>query len=71
MNYARFKTLEEVRSLSKEQLDFLFNDQSNSIGALLLHFAAVEYAYQIETFEKRDFNEEEMNSIGTSTKIRK
>ncbi|MEF2965809.1 DinB family protein [Paenibacillus sp. M1] len=60
MNYARFTTLEAVSDLSVEQLDFLLVAQSNSIGALLLHFAAVEYAYQIATFEQRDLNDEEM-----------
>lgn len=52
MNYARYTTLEEVKGLSKEQLDYLLDAESNSIGALLLHFAAVEYAYQVSTFEK-------------------
>lgn len=60
MNYARYTTISAVKNLSVEQLDFLLDAQSNSIGALLLHFAAVEYAYQVETFEKRDLNEEEM-----------
>ncbi|MFC5404448.1 DinB family protein [Cohnella soli] len=60
MNYARYTTLAAVKDLTVDQLDFLMDAQSNSIGALLAHFAAVEYAYQIETFEKRDLNEEEM-----------
>lgn len=60
MNYARYTTISAVKNLSVEQLDFLLDAQSNSIGALLLHFAAVEYAYQVETFEKRELNEVEM-----------
>ncbi|MBM7565516.1 DinB family protein [Paenibacillus sacheonensis] len=64
MNYARFTTLEAVKDLNPEQLDFLLDPQSNSIGALLLHIAAVEYAYQVSTFEKRTLNEEELATWG-------
>lgn len=71
MNYARFTTLEEVKNLSQEQLDFLLDPQSNSIGALLKHFAAVEYAYQIATFEKRDLNDEEMKIWGPALMLGK
>lgn len=69
MNYARHTTLEEVRGLSQEQLDDLLNDQSNSIGALLMHFAAVEYAYQVSTFEKRDLNEDELETWGPALNL--
>lgn len=69
MNYARFTTLEEVKHLSMEQLDFLMDPQSNSIGALLLHFAAVEYAYQVTTFDKRDFTEEELRIWGPALNL--
>ncbi len=61
MNYARFTTLDAVKNLTQDQLDFLLDSQSNSIGALLLHFAAVEYAYQVLTFEKRKLNDEEIS----------
>ncbi|WP_420848604.1 DinB family protein [Paenibacillus oryzisoli] len=60
MNYVRHVTLESVKNLTVHELDFLLDEESNSIGALLMHFAAVEYAYQLETFEKRDLNEEDM-----------
>jgi uncharacterized damage-inducible protein DinB len=59
MNYVRFTTLNTVKGLTQNQLDFLLDAQSNSIGALLLHCAAVEYYYQVLTFEKRDLDEEE------------
>ncbi|WP_308637559.1 DinB family protein [Paenibacillus silvisoli] len=64
MNYARHTTLEAVKGLALEQLDELLDPQSNSIGALLLHFAAVEYAYQVVTFEKRELTEEELAEWG-------
>ncbi|MBW5446526.1 DUF664 domain-containing protein [Cohnella sp. CFH 77786] len=66
MNYARHTTLQAVQDLSVEQLDYLIDGESNSIGALLLHFAAVEYAYQVSTFEKRDLNDEEMSHWGAA-----
>ena len=54
MNYARYTTLRAVTGMTAEQLDFLLDEKSNSIGALLFHLAAVEYAYQVETFEGRE-----------------
>lgn len=33
MNYARFTTLDAVKNLTQDQLDFLLDSQSNSIGA--------------------------------------
>jgi len=71
MNYARFTTLEAVKSLTQEQLDYLLDSKSNSIGALLLHFAAVEYAYQVSTFENRDLNEEELVLWGAALDLGK
>lgn len=60
MNYARSTTLTAVADLTVEQLDFLHDEQSNSIGMLLRHLAAVESIYQILTFEKRSPLEEEI-----------
>lgn len=64
MNYARHTTLAAVKDLSVDHLDYLLDPQSNSIGALLLHYAAVEYAYQVFTFEGRDLTEEELSQWG-------
>jgi uncharacterized damage-inducible protein DinB len=64
MNYARHTTLESVKGLSSRELDIVFDANSNSIGSLLLHFAAVEYAYQVETFEERQLNNEELSKWG-------
>jgi hypothetical protein len=40
-----------VRGLTQEQLDWLFDKDANSIGALLLHLAATETYYQMNTFD--------------------
>lgn len=53
MNYARATTLHAVKDLTTQQLDFVPAGFGNSIGALLEHFAAVEVAYQIRTFQHR------------------
>jgi uncharacterized damage-inducible protein DinB len=59
MNYARTTTLHAVKDLSMEQLDFVPAGFGNSIGALLEHFAAVEFVYQIRTFENRWIKDED------------
>ncbi len=51
MNYARFTTLNSVKGLRLEHLDYLHDENSNTIGALLQHAAAVERIYQHHTFE--------------------
>jgi uncharacterized damage-inducible protein DinB len=60
LTYARDTTLSAVAGLTVAQLDHLHDDASNSIGALLAHFAAVERSYQCLTFEDRTPNAQEM-----------
>ena len=50
MNYVRWTTLAEVQDLNVEHLDYLHDAGSNSIGALLMHIAAVEASYQVSSF---------------------
>jgi uncharacterized damage-inducible protein DinB len=57
--YARSTTIAAVEGLTVAQLDHRHDAQSNSIGALLLHFAAVEAWYQANTFERRDWTPDE------------
>ena len=66
MNYTRYTTLSEVEGLNIEQLDYLHDPQSNSIGALLFHIAAVETWYQAETFFGRELDTEEMREWGVA-----
>lgn len=51
MTMMRHMILQPVKGLSVEQLDFLIDPNSNSIGAMLLHLAATETYYQLNTFE--------------------
>jgi len=57
--YARSTTIDAVEGLTVAQLDHRHDAQSNSIGALLMHIAAVEAWYQVNTFEGRDWTPDE------------
>jgi uncharacterized damage-inducible protein DinB len=59
MNYVRHTTLTAVEGLTVNELDYLNDPESNSIGSLLLHVAAAEVGYQVATFYKRELNDEE------------
>ncbi|QCJ45082.1 DinB family protein [Bacillus sp. S3] len=69
MNYVRVTTVEAVKDLTVEELDFLYDEDANSVGMLLAHMAAVEKAYQIETFENRDFTEEELERLAPGLEL--
>ena len=49
-----------------DELDYLHDPQSNSIGALLSHIAAAEVGYQAATFYACDLNEEERHEWGAA-----
>lgn len=51
MTMMRTWVVGEVQGLSVKELDFQIDDESNSIGAMLLHLAATERYYQLNTFE--------------------
>jgi len=50
MNWMRFVILRPVQNMTIEQLDYLHDANSNSIGSMLLHLAATERYYQLHTF---------------------
>jgi uncharacterized damage-inducible protein DinB len=59
LSYARSTTIAAVDGLTLAQLDHLHDAESNSIGALLDHIAAVERSYQVLTFEERSLSPQE------------
>jgi uncharacterized damage-inducible protein DinB len=59
MHYVRSTTLTAVAGLGVDELDYLHDPQSNSIGALLSHIAAAEVGYQAATFEARELTPDE------------
>jgi len=50
MDWMRDTVLRGVKNVSQKELDFLLDDDANSIGAMLMHLAATERYYQINTF---------------------
>lgn len=50
MDWMRATVLRSVEGMSQKELDFLLDKDSNSIGAMLMHLAATERFYQIDTF---------------------
>jgi len=51
LDFTRRQVLHNVTGLSQADLDFLLDAKANTIGALLLHLAATETYYQMNTFD--------------------
>lgn len=51
MTWMRWAVLQTVKGLTQPQLDFLLDAKANRMGALLLHLAAAEKFYQLNTFD--------------------
>jgi uncharacterized damage-inducible protein DinB len=64
LNSARSTTVKAVAGLGTGELDYLHDEQSNSIGALLLHIASAEVGYQAATFDGRELNAQERERWG-------
>ena len=56
MNFMRDIIIRPVRNMKTKDLDYLHDDDSNSIGAMLWHLAAVERYYQRKTFDGNQWN---------------
>jgi uncharacterized damage-inducible protein DinB len=69
LTYARSTTFAAVDGLTLAELDHLHDANSNSIGALLAHFIAVERSYQVLTFEDRVLSAQENESLSTALKL--
>lgn len=57
MTWMRMVLLMSVKGMSQKDLDFLLDDKANTIGALLMHLAATDRLYQINTFEGNSLKE--------------
>jgi uncharacterized damage-inducible protein DinB len=51
LHFTRMQVLDSVKGLTTEQLDHLHDPKANTIGALLLHLAAVDKIYQLGSFQ--------------------
>ena len=72
MTWMRQAILYPVKGMSVEQLDYLHDENSNSIGSMLFHLAATERFYQIHTFEGKkwgDFNEQDMKRFDVAMNL--
>lgn len=54
----------DVQDLSQEEIDFLFDENANSVAALLMHIISTEAYYQVETLEGRPWSEEDEARFG-------
>lgn len=57
MTWMRSVILYPVKGMSVEELDYLHDSDSNSIGSMLLHLAATERFYQVHTFEGKKWGD--------------
>ena len=57
LNWMRNIVLESVQGLTMAQLDYLHDAKANTIGALLLHLAAIERLYQINSFDNKKWGD--------------
>ena len=69
INYVRSTTLQAVAGWGVDELDYLHDPQSHSIGALLSHIASAEAGYQAATFEARALNAEERQQWGAAVDL--
>lgn len=67
MNWMRMVVLGSVDNMSLEELDYLHDAKSNTIGAMLLHLAATEIFYQGNTFKgQKNFTDSEKIKWGAA-----
>jgi uncharacterized damage-inducible protein DinB len=57
MTWMRMVVLHSVKDMSQKDLDYLLDQKANTIGALLMHLAATDRIYQINTFEGNPLKE--------------
>ena len=57
MNWMRTVILSPVKDMSAADLDYVHDENANSIGAMLMHLAATERFYQIHTFDGKSWGD--------------
>ena len=57
LNWMRRVVLQSVEGLTVAELDYLHDAKANRVGALLLHLAAIERLYQLDSFEGRKWGD--------------
>lgn len=72
MTWMRGVILMPVMGLTVEQLDYIHDEKSNSIGSMLLHLAATERFYQVHTFEGKewgDFSKQDLDRFDVAMNL--
>ncbi len=72
MNWMRNTMLRPVRGMSISDLDYLHDDKANTIGAMLMHLAATERFYQINTLDGKkwgDWSKEDTEKWTTASRL--
>ncbi|MGV6832211.1 MAG: DinB family protein [bacterium] len=59
----------QVKDLDQSQVDYLYDANANSIGALIMHLVSTESYYQTATLKGRDWTEEELARLGVAGEI--
>jgi len=57
MTWMRMVALMSVKGMSQKDLDYLFDPNANTIGSLLMHLAATDRIYQLNTFDGNTLKE--------------
>lgn len=57
MNWMRMVVLKSVTGMQQADLDYLHDNDANTIGAMLMHLAATERFYQIHTLEGKTWGD--------------
>ncbi|MDZ5471441.1 DinB family protein [Bacillus sp. 31A1R] len=69
LDYSRAVLLDDIKSLTQEDLDFLPEGYSNTIGGLLMHIASIDFVHQVISFENRDLNDQELLEWGAALEL--
>ncbi len=60
---------EQVEDLDQSEVDFMYDANANSIGALIMHLVSTESYYQIATLEGREWTEKERIRLGMAGEL--
>jgi len=60
---------DQVKGLNQLETDFLYDEDANSIGSLIMHLVSTEAYYQVQTLEGRPWTKEEQNKLGMAGEL--
>ena len=60
---------QQVKDLDQSQVDFLYDANANSIGALIMHLVSTEFYYQTGTLEDLEWTEDESIELSIAGEV--